>query len=289
MGLEGRHVGIVGLGLMGGSLAGRLTSWGRCASVAAWDRDPSALDLGESRGLFTYRAPSLERLTARSQVLVLAVPVELMVPVSLSAAPFGDGLEAVLDLSSVRGDLHRTLGRIWGKRHLGFHPMAGKETGGVENASPDLVEEATIALVPGSDADDKVVSLAEEMAEILGASTLYMDPDEHDETVAWISHLPMVLASALALGAGEAMERLPGIPEMAAGGFRDTSRVASGPSWLTASVLEHNEKLVPAIRRTVKILEAFIDASPEEALRGAARAARYREAVLAGPSKEEKR
>ncbi len=279
MELEGRHVGVLGLGLMGGSIAGGLVAWGNCGSVSAWD-DEATLKKGLSMGLISRAASSVEDLVSGSEILILALPVDRMVPVSMEIVGFGGHLEAVLDLSSVRGRIHFELGKIWGGVHLGFHPMAGKEKAGVANASPDLLEGAVVALIAGEETGASPLTLARRMAVVLGARPLEMGTEEHDEIVAWTSHLPMVMATALSLGAGEAMERLPRLSLMAAGGFRDSTRVASGPPWLLASVLKHNERLGTAMDRLMEILVGMRSGGVDEMLDKAALGALRREAIV---------
>lgn len=287
MRLEDSHVGIVGVGLIGGSIAAALAGNGRVRTVSGWDHDRETLDLAQKRGIVTEAAPSLAALVAEVDVLILALPIRYLAPVSREALAFaGEDLKAVLDVASVRAGVGEELAGLWGTRHLGFHPMAGKEKGGISNVSADLFQGATVALIPSPHTSEEVEDLGRQLASALGAVTMTLAPGEHDEIVACVSHLPMVVASALSLVAGERMEQLPGLPALAAGGFRDTTRVASGPSWLVSDVWARNGEAIGAVLgRLVEVLQMMGEATPDEMECLAEKAGEAREAVLAGVSR----
>lgn len=287
MRLEDRHVGIVGVGLIGGSIAAALRKGDRNLEISGWDRDGDVLVSALARGILTKAASTLRILVSEVDLLILALPIRHLVPVSLDAFPFaGDGLKAVLDVASVRAGVGEELANIWGPRHLGFHPMAGTEKGGIKNASEDLFRDAAVAIVPSHQTSEEVKDLGMELASAIGARPLTMGPWEHDEITACVSHLPMLVASALSLVAGERMKALPALPSLAAGGFRDTTRVASGPAWLISDVWGRNGKAIGGVlRRLVEVLQAMDKATPEEMERFAKKAGAARKTVLAGASR----
>lgn len=287
MRLEDSHVGIVGVGLIGGSIAAALRKGDRNLAVSGWDRDEKVLGSALARGILSKAASSLRVLVSEVDLLILALPIRHLVPVSLDALPFaGDGLKAVLDVASVRAGVGQELADIWGSRHLGFHPMAGTEKGGIENASEDLFHGAAVAIVPSHQTSEEVKGLGMELASAIGARPLTMGSGEHDDITACVSHLPMLVASALSLVAGERMKELPDLSSLAAGGFRDTTRVASGPSWLISDVWARNGKAIDKVlRRLVEVLQAMDEATPEEMEHFAEKAGTARKAVLAGASR----
>lgn len=285
MELEGSHVGILGLGLMGGSVASGLSRWGKLGSLSAWDEDGQSLKSALSMGAISRAATSLEDLVHLSEVLILAVPMDLMVPLSRLGAPYGSGLKAVFDLSSVRGDIHHDLGEIWGEPHMGFHPMAGSERSGLDNASWEMLRGATVALVPGEGTGQDVVTIAHRLAQALDLRPMEMSWEDHDRAVAWVSHLPMVLATALSLGAGEAVGAVDQIPYLAAGGFRDTSRVACCSPRLLPPLLEHNGELGPAIDRAIEILNEIKGWDRSTAAQRTSQGASWRDYIVDGPGR----
>ncbi len=123
MRLEDRHVGIVGVGLIGGSIAAALRKGYRNLAVSGWDRDEDALGSALTRGILTKAAVSLRDLISEVDLLILALPIRHLVPVSLEALPFaGEGLKAVLDVASVRAGVGKELADIWVPGILGSTP-----------------------------------------------------------------------------------------------------------------------------------------------------------------------
>ncbi len=287
MRLEDCHVGVAGVGLIGGSVAAGLLERGAVSQVTGWDRDRPSLDSALAGGILTGIVSKPEELLGEVDLLVLALPIRELVPFSRKLAPFaGKALKVVLDVASVRAGVGEELTELWGRRHMGFHPMAGKEKGGVANASADLFEGATVALIPSDRTGSEVRDLGRDLASGLGARSIILDGQIHDEILACVSHLPMLVASALSLVAGERMEDLPDLPVLAAGGFRDTTRVAAGPAWLVSDVKGRNGKAIGAVLdRLINLLQVMGEASPDEIERLAEKARDAREAVLAGESR----
>ena len=276
------HVGIDGIGLIGGSLASSLAASGSARSVRGWDTDGDVLLFAEKEGIIGGAADSLEDLVKGADLLILAVPLEKIEEEGRKARSLASVRPmAVMDVGSAKASIMEKLCPLWGERYLGFHPMAGKETGGVANASPDLFRRAVCALVPGPKTSPEVVSLGRELAESIGADTVLLGAQEHDGIVACTSHAPILLAMGLALAAEEFWAELPHLPLMAAGGFRDTSRLAGGPSWLVSDLWTKNG---PAMRKVLdRVLEKLAemrDASPAELSEMADRASAARIGIL---------
>jgi prephenate dehydrogenase len=277
------HVGLDGLGLIGGSMAAALRKSGQARSVLGWDLDPRNLSFAQREGLIDEAASSLDDLAKRSDLLVLSVPlgqVESEARKACSAA--GDRLEAVMDVGSAKTFVAERLSSLFGPRYLGFHPMAGGEKGGVQNASPDLFRDAVCALVPTGGTSREVLALGGQLAAALGAEALVLDPVEHDRIAACTSHVPMLVALALCLAAEELLGTHPDLPLMAAGGFRDTTRPASNPPWLVADIWSQNRDAVSSVLdRLVARLGDMKNRSPEEMGRLAEKAKASRETILA--------
>lgn len=266
MPLEDCHVGILGLGLMGGSLGGALIRGNLSGlRVLGADLDERAC-VGALEKACIHQAVSVEDLAALSDILILAVPPRHMASASRKMGPLvSRKLKAVFDLGSVKGEPGEKLEEIWGSRYVGLHPMAGKEVGGIAQAEPELFREALCFLVPRRSSDPLAVELGREMIQALGAVVSEISPEEHDLLVAYGSHLPMITAAALSMAAGRKSREFPGICRAVAGGFRDATRTASGMPWLGADVLRYNKKaLREAVRECITLMEAFLEASPEE-------------------------
>ncbi len=266
MALSDLNVGIAGLGLIGGSLAASLGKSGAAKQVFGWNRNPEALRTALGMGFVFEPCYAAAEFADTIDVLILAVPLRNMEAVSLKLKPFFKKEPlAVMDVGSTKKEIGETLSRIWGGAYVGLHPMAGKEYSGIENASPDLFRKADCAIVPHGLTDPGAMELAAEIVSSIGSNAVYLDPDEHDRILACVSHIPTILASSLALLAHEQKKKYPNLPRMVGGGFRDTSRVASGPAWLAADMWATNhEKMDVLLDRLIEILQNFKNCSPEK-------------------------
>ena len=215
-------VGIVGLGQLGGSLAAALLAAGR--PVAGWDVDPAARDAAAARGV--------QITTDLSGVVVLAVPLPEMATAldELTVDPSA----TVSDLGSVKRPVLDALGATLGGRFVGGHPMCGTERSGHSAVDPDLFSGARWALCLEPDTELPRWLRVAEVAMAVGAEVVPVTAAEHDEAVAAISHVPHLLAAALAAAAGQAG---PLALALSAGSFRDGTRViGSDPAFVTAMV-----------------------------------------------------
>lgn len=279
-------VSVFGLGLLGASLAWRLTSTGKAGEVAGWSRNPATLEAAFRRGIITRACDSAEECASLGDVIVLAVPVRAMEELSLRIVRSVRPTTAVFDLGSTKSEIGATLSSIWGGRYAGFHPMAGKERGGLENAFPDLFLGSVCAVVPFTGTYPGVTALAEELALALGGCPLLIDADEHDAAVACISHLPLVISAALSLLAGGEMGKYPSLAALSAGGFRDTTRVAAGPAWLGADMVSGNGSQVRRLAEEFKrLLDELLSSDSEKLESRLSDAAAARDRVMS--AKEE--
>lgn len=282
MALSDLNVGIAGLGLIGGSLAAAIGSSAAARQVFAWDCKPGVLKTALDMGFDFKPCASPDEFASAIDVLILGVPLRNMEEVSLKLKPlFAEMPIAVMDVGSTKKEIGEALSAIWGGAYVGLHPMAGKEYSGIENASPDLFRKADCAIVPHRLTTPVAKELAAQVVSSIGSRAVYMDPDEHDRILACVSHLPTILASSLALLAGEEKQEYPNLPDMIGGGFRDTSRVASGPAWLAADMWATNhENMDVLLDRLIEILQNFKNCSPEEFEAMAEEGRLSREAIL---------
>ncbi len=233
-------VGVVGLGQLGGSLAAALAAAGR--QVTGWDVDPAAREAAAARGVRIAR-----ELTG---VVVLAVPLPAM-----AAALEGldvDPDATVTDLGSVKAPVLAELGPALGGRYVGGHPMCGTERSGHEATDPGLFTGArwALCLEPGTELP-RWLRVAE-VALAVGAEVVPATAAEHDDAVAAVSHVPHLLAAALAAAAGEAG---PLALALAAGSFRDGTRViGSDPGFVTAMVQGNAGPTTAALARVLEQL-----------------------------------
>jgi prephenate dehydrogenase len=220
--MQAPPVAVVGLGQLGGSLAAALVAAGR--TVTGWDTDPAARDAAAARGVSIGRA--------LSGVVVLATPIP-----ALGTALEGLDVAAdatVTDLGSVKVPVLADLGARFGSRFVGGHPMCGTERSGHAATDPELFRGArwAVCLEPGTELP-RWLRVAE-VALAVGASVVPVTAAEHDAAVAAVSHVPHLLAAALAAAAAEAGPLALGL---AAGSFASGTRViGSDPGFVTAMV-----------------------------------------------------
>jgi prephenate dehydrogenase len=269
--LRDARVVIVGLGLMGGSLGLALSRGDLCREVVGVARRPEtareALAVGAAQRVTT----DLGEGVAGADVIVLATPVRTILRQirQLAALPLDPCL--VLDLGSTKGEIVSAMEMLPAHvQPVGAHPMCGKETTGLAVAEPTLYHGAPWVLVPLPRTSSRALALGRELAEAAGAHPLVMDAARHDRLVAAISHLPYTLAVALVLAAAEVGTKDSTVWELAASGFRDTSRLAASDVGMMLDILLTNRAAVgDALRRAAAQLGHLADlisAGDEESL-----------------------
>jgi prephenate dehydrogenase len=232
------RVAVLGLGLLGGSLAGAAKGCGAAGWVAGATRRRSALDAALRLG-FVDAVGAPEEVVREADLVVLATPVFAMAETVRKVAPHLREGATLTDVGSVKAVLHETLPGLLprGVRYIGSHPMAGSHERGFEHSRTDLFQGAP-CIVTETEASPDRDRLCD-FWRALGARVLLLDPAEHDAEVAWMSHVPHVLAYAFAdsLHAAPAAAR-----DVAGAGFRDFTRIARSEPEMWGDILTANRK-----------------------------------------------
>lgn len=223
---------ISGTGLIGTSIALGLRNLGW--QTLGWDADPTALAGAVGAGALVPLDGIEPATLGPDDLLVLASPPSSV----LAAVSDLDTAALVIDVASVKGPI---IAAARTPRFVGTHPMAGREVTGPDAARAALFRGATWVVVPNG-ADEKDVECVERIVTDLGARPVRMSAERHDAAVARISHVPQILAAALLEGAGE----VPGAMDLAAGSFRDLTRVASSDPAVWMDILTANRSEVTA-------------------------------------------
>lgn len=248
------HLHVVGLGLIGGSVAAGLRD--SHYHLTGWDTNESTREAALDRGLIAEAHPP-EALPESVSGVMLAIPVPAMEPVAESIAQGENQPEFITDVGSTKARVCRRMKSVLqgNPRFIGAHPMAGSEQSGLAAAEPLLFENAICVITP-TVAGEKYLLDVIQIWETLGAHVLEMSPDEHDTSVAHVSHLPHLNAAAL-LKSVESMEDYEDLAlPLAAGGFRDTTRVAEGDPALWRDIFKTNQdKIHATIERFIGVLE----------------------------------
>ena len=245
MPLASTIVTIVGMGLMGGSLGMALVKAAACKEVRALVRREEAVEEVLASGAAHIAGADARRLLEDADLLVLATPVRTIETQVSELHRFLESGATITDMGSVKAGIVKAMDNLpLHTRALGGHPMCGKETSGLAAADPALFQDRIWVLTPSKRTDPVALSLVEAMIEAVGARRMVMDAEKHDAAVSCVSHLPYVLAAALMEVAKDAATDLPEIWELAADGFRDTSRVAASDLTMMIDILAANRKNV---------------------------------------------
>ncbi|MEH6576480.1 MAG: bifunctional prephenate dehydrogenase/3-phosphoshikimate 1-carboxyvinyltransferase [Amphritea sp.] len=224
-----RRILIIGLGLIGGSLAKALRTRKVCHTVIGFDRDNDELAAGLRLGVIDEAAGDLLAAVETADVVVLAVPVKAMETVLAEIQPALRPDTFITDVGSVKGNVIQAAKELFGSvppRFVPGHPIAGSEKSGVTAADDTLFEHHKVIITPLPDSDPQAVTLIARIWQAVGAEVLQMDVERHDEVLAATSHLPHLLAFSLVDTLAQEQDRND-IFRYAAGGFRDFTRIAA--------------------------------------------------------------
>jgi prephenate dehydrogenase len=247
-----RQLTIIGLGLIGGSLALALKRAGAVGRVTAYARRQASIDEALSLGVIDAGSTDLAEAVAGAEVVVVATPVGAMEAIFRQLAPHLTADMALTDVGSTKGSVVTAAQRALGQLPTGFvpgHPIAGTESSGVGAAFAELYQHRRVILTPLEASRSEAVAKVRAMWEACGAEVIEMGVEHHDEVLAATSHLPHMLAYAL-VDTLARMDESEEIFEFAAGGFRDFTRIASSsPAMWHDICLANREALLAVLRR----------------------------------------
>jgi prephenate dehydrogenase len=281
-----QRLAIVGLGLLGGSVAKAARARGLAAEIIGVGRDVGRLDAARRDGSVDRVTADLAAGARDADVVLLAAPVLAILTLLETVARVVGPETIVTDVGSTKAEIVATAARLGRERPLRFvgsHPMAGSEQSGYAHARVDLFQGATVIVTPTETTEPVAVKTVAALWEGVGAGRVVtLDPEAHDRAVAAISHLPHLAAFALV----DAVERFePGAFAVAARGFRDTTRIAAAdPTMWEEIFLANRDALaagLEAYRASLDALARLIAAGDGEGLRAAIRRIKARREALA--------
>lgn len=242
---------VAGIGTIGGSIALALRKRGW--EVFGYDIDESRMHEAKVRGVIEHAGFELD-----VDITFVATPVS-EIPAAVTHALGGPGV--ITDAGSVKGPVVNAVNHA---RFVAGHPMAGSELSGLDGVDSELFHGATWVLTPGSMSDPKAYEIVRDIVTSLGADVVTLDATQHDEMVATISHVPHIAASALMTLALQRGGDHDAVLRLAAGGFRDMTRIAAGHPGLwtdisfenKAAILDELHKLASSISNVASMLEA---------------------------------
>ncbi len=273
-------VGIFGIGLLGGSVALGLRERFLAEEIHAYDPNPGALEDALALQVVDRVHPSLGSWIGELDLGVLAAPMGVLVSEGQKLSQFSAPHTLWTDVGSVKSPVVAALTGVL-PNFVGSHPMAGSEKAGVEAAHAGLLQNAVWVITPTPDTSPKALSTLHNLVQNLGAYPLEISPELHDRLVARISHLPYLLAVGLnRLVAQDPQQDL--LMFLAAGGFRDLTRVASGSPRMSRDMVVANKaalrEAIEDLRAVMLELENLLEA-PENLLEVAQEAKRTRDSL----------
>lgn len=247
--LQHAKIGIIGLGLMGGSLAKALK--GKCAALYGFDTHLPTLELALATQTVDFASTSLPSPSGRRagdegeiNVLILATPVNIILDIIPRLPSYIKQNCILIDLGSTKKLILESMNQL--PNHfdvIGAHPICGKEKLGLENADANLYKDAPFVITPLMRTTSKAKSAIQQIISAIGANCIEMSAEAHDHALAFTSHLPFLLSSALTHTLPEEYTTFIGP------GFRSTSRLAGTPSHMMMGILGSNrENVLQAIQ-----------------------------------------
>jgi prephenate dehydrogenase len=260
------RVAILGLGLMGASLGMALRERSVAWQVMGFDADPAVSERARERGAIDVACASVAEAVTGSDLVALATPLLAMRDLLAEMAPVLAETTIVTDLGSVKAPVVAWAESLLPspRQFVGGHPMAGSEQSGVEVANSSLYDDCVWCLTPTDRTATTALHTVTRIVEALGANPRIMPPERHDRAVALASHLPLVAASALTLTVAQSPYATEALA-LAARGFRDTTRVASGSSRMARDIcLTNTTPLLASLDRYIATLQSFRDQIVEQ-------------------------
>ncbi|MFN6579409.1 MAG: prephenate/arogenate dehydrogenase [Aulosira sp. ZfuVER01] len=233
-------IGILGLGLIGGSLGFDLRSQGH--HVLGVSRRESTCQKAVALGSVDEASAEIG-LLAQAEVVFICTPIALIVPQVKQLITHLSATTVVTDVGSVKAPIVKAISPLWAN-FIGGHPMAGTADSGIEAAQRHLFVDRPYVLTPIDTTPPEAISVLEEIVRSLGSKIYHCQPEQHDRAVSWISHLPvMVSASLIAACMGETDPAVLQLAQnLASSGFRDTSRVGGGNPELGVMMAQFNQQ-----------------------------------------------
>jgi prephenate dehydrogenase len=220
-------------------------------------RRREAVRQAEETGIVDQATMQPEVALPEADIVVFATPVRTLVEQLQALTPFYKPGAIITDIGSTKQEIVQAMQALPASlQPLGSHPMCGKEKAGMAAADANLFEGAPWILTPLIRTSPEATQVIQEMARAIGCKTRLLEAGRHDTLVATISHLPYILATTLVLTAQSMAEDDPVVWEVAASGFRDTSRVAASETTMMLDILLTNR---PAVEQVVRLARQQLD------------------------------
>jgi prephenate dehydrogenase len=257
-----KKIAVIGLGLIGGSLALSLKSVNKDFVISGYDIEGESMNIAKYRNIIDIIAGSYEEAVYNADLIIIATPISNIVEVMNNIKNYLKKGAIITDVGSAKEKIVSEAREILPEDvvFIGGHPMAGSENEGILSATGDLFKNVFYILTPTDTTISAALVTLHSILTKIGAKVISIDPKEHDENVALISHLPHVLSTNLVNMIDDKQENMKNLFKLCAGGFRDMTRIAAAniKMWLDIS-LENKDKLIKSIEEYAEYLKEFID------------------------------
>jgi prephenate dehydrogenase len=242
---ELRRIGIIGLGLIGGSMAKAFKRKSKSIEITAWDQDGDVIRKALAEGVIDHGADKLGSGFSEAEAVFLCIPVFAMRNILKELRDALPDTCILTDVGSTKGEVLALIQELGlAHRFIGGHPLAGSEKSGYSAAKANLFENAYYCLTPTEKSSTEDLEAIKHLVEVLGAIPLVLNGEEHDKATAAISHVPHVVAALLVNLVGTLDGPNNHMKTLAAGGFKDITRIASSSPELWAGICLSNKDII---------------------------------------------
>ena len=256
---------IVGVGLIGGSLAKALKEKNLAKTVFGYGRDRSRLEEAKKSNIIDGYSTQIEEAVNHADIIVIATPVGTFRNIFSEVKPLIVDDVIISDVGSTKTNIVDIAKEILGDKSQCFvpaHPIAGKEKSGFEASDGNLYIGKKVIITPIEDNSSESIQVIESMWKNVGAEVDFMSPQSHDDLLGMTSHLPHMLAFSLV---NYLVDQNPSASIYAGGGFKDFSRIASGDAVMWRDIcLQNKDKIITHLRGYQSTVEELIDAIDQE-------------------------
>ena len=256
---------IIGVGLIGGSLAKAIKENQLANKVCGYGRDQSRLEKAKNTNIIDELSTNIDEAVKGAHIVVIATPVGTFKQILEAIEPLITEQVIISDVGSTKTNIVKIVNEVLGEKSKCFvpaHPIAGKEKSGFEVSVPDLFKDKKTIITPLENNAPESIKVIHDMWTGTGAEVDYLSPESHDELLGMTSHLPHMLAFSLV---NYLVSQSPNASIYAGGGFKDFSRIASGDAVMWRDIcIQNKEQIINHLKGYQSTLSELIDAIDDD-------------------------
>ena len=261
-------IGIIGLGLMGGSIAKCLSKNNSIEKIVAYDKNLEDLEIAKKENIITDFTTTIDSNFSDLDYIFICVPVRHTIDITKELIPYLSSNCIVTDIGSTKRNIVTELEKL-NINYVGTHPMVGKEKSGLAYADSHLYDNAYFLITKTDKTKNENIDKIQEIILLLNAKPYIIPLEKHDKIVAAISHVPHIIASTLVNMASSLEDKDSNLRSLAAGGFKDITRIASSGAQMWQNICLENSEEILATLKTFKysleeIEQNIISKNPEK-------------------------